>query len=154
MADYNIRRIGVGDVGKYVGLGGVELREIKFRGKQVDSGRWVYGNYLHEPGGEFIKECISRTESKIDPTTVGQYIGVHDKDDNCLYEGDIIRIFTDKWVIAVVKIKYGIPIFISFDFTNSYDNISEYLQLDGDFTWVDCEIIGNIHDNPELVGAD
>jgi len=123
------------------------MREIKFRGKQVDSGRWVYGSYINEPSGVVIQEYNTvRIKTTVNPYTIGQYINIHDKEDTPLYEGDIIKIFTDKWIIAVVNIEFGIPIFTSSDFTDSYENVSEFLQTDGDYGWVDCELVGNIHD--------
>ena len=82
---------------------------------------------------------------------VMQFIEIHDKNDNEIYEGDIVKIFTTKWIICEVKIEFGIPILYSDEFDDSYENVSEYLQTDGDYAWIGCEIIGNIHQNIELL---
>ncbi len=143
------------------------MREIKFRGKRIDNGEWVHGSLLIDKRYHDDKNCqlteyyISTVHHEngdevgelwcVDLATVGQFIGINDIEDNNLYEGDIIRMFTDKWIIAVVRIEYGIPIFTSVDFADTYEYVSEYLQYDGGYGWVDCELIGNIHDNPELL---
>jgi uncharacterized phage protein (TIGR01671 family) len=129
------------------------MREIKFRGKRVDGLGWVYG-FLFKSWERYLilwgmKNSVPDATEVI-AETVGQYIGLHDKESNKLHEGDIVKIFTDKWIIAVVRIEYGIPIFTSVDFADTYEYVSEYLQYDGGYGWVDCELIGNIRDNPEL----
>ena len=134
------------------------MREIKFRGKRVDNGKWVFGNYIRFAGYGFEEHHITSFKAweendKVNPATVGQYIEVHDAEDNELYEDDIVKIFTDKWIIAVIKIEYGTTALVSTDFTDGFEYISEYLQIDRNYGWVDCEIIGNIHDNPDMLVA-
>ena len=80
------------------------MREIKFRGKRVDNGEWVYGDLIQYESGEvsiFSKKLskygYEATEmykrDRIIPETVGQYTGLTDKNGfTKIFEGDIIRL--------------------------------------------------------------
>lgn len=80
--------------------------EIKFRGKRKDTGEWVYGYYYLECDNHYIfedrqKESIlnRNTIHGIIPETVGQYAGVTDKDDNEIYEGDIVLVDGERYTV-------------------------------------------------------
>jgi hypothetical protein len=69
-------------------------REIKFRGKRIDNGEWVYGSYTHcrdVEGNSSIIPFRANYHVPVDPETVGQVFDFGDKDDNELYPGDIIK---------------------------------------------------------------
>jgi len=72
------------------------MREIKFRGKSVHDGRWLYGDLMHntETGQVAVAKCkVWNDFSKFDviPSSVGQFVYLHDMDGKELYEGDIIK---------------------------------------------------------------
>lgn len=119
-------------------------REIKFRAKALD-GPWEYGE-LH------LKNCRhphihtdARATIYIDPKTVGQFTGLHDKNGKEIYEGDIVSDIKGKmkvdgeWVdqTEIFAVEYHGAAF----------NISHLSLVSND----SVEVIGNIHDNPELL---
>lgn len=125
------------------------MKEILFRGKRIDNGEWVKGWYEMYPFGRWpLKASIIPSEEakaghyehvEIDPSTVGQYTGMKDKNGKRIFEGDIIK-KTNKWRHP--------EIFIANIRTCFYTNEEVYYSPCDHFTEsCEYEIIGNIHDN-------
>ena len=131
------------------------MREIIFRGKRTDNGEWVEGYYYkakycrtddelcdyitvphpkeyNEPSSHYI----------VDPDTVGQYAGLKDKNGTKIFEGDIGRRRDDIFLIDWSEEKAAFVMIFN-------DYICEILYLEE--MWDDAEVVGNIHDNPELL---
>ena len=155
------------------------MREILFRGKQEDNGEWVYGAYYHQT--EFygddcdyhyiISSCDELEDNMmcfdgVIPETVGQYTGLADKNGKKIFEGDIVNAVIvrdlgggtenrqETGIIAYDKIgmiglieKYAGTIPVWSDFFQE-------LTLSGCISDFWFEIIGNIHDNPELIESE
>lgn len=127
------------------------MREILFRGKRADNGEWIKGYLYITQNSEYeissyckYYDCERYTYIVI-PETVGQYTGLTDKNGKKIFEGDIIfrNYYGEKKTYQVVYDKY-IGAFTGQDKEGLY-----YTTFDGDS---ECfEIIGNIHDNPELL---
>ena len=131
------------------------MREILFRGKRTINGDWVYGDFVHGNERKSLRDSIfvydSETQSfndyEINPSTLGQYTGLNDKNGKRIFEGDVAKVLQGKDKdIAYVGFENGA--FMLYPKTgNIYERtLWEYWYND----W-DVEVIGNITDNPELL---
>lgn len=133
------------------------MREIKFRGKRIDNGEWVYGFYAYkaESNKHYIlvetsgEHCPSYfTEYEVDPATVGQYTKVKEqtpehKEGREIYEGDVVRCYGGERCQGYWQFD---KVFTIHDITNPFSMM--------DLTEIEyCEILGNIYENPKLLEA-
>ena len=129
------------------------MRTIKFRGKNLD-GEWVYGIYVEEE-----RQTINGFEKKyfivndgydyVIPDTVGQFTGLYDKDGKEIYEGDIIISEELKHTCHYVRYMESEAMFVAMIIGSPLDEYCGIRQ-----SWIDKfskKIIGNIHDNHELL---
>lgn len=125
-------------------------RVIKFRGKRIANGEWVYGSLLVWPDGDsnicVPNGCeeitVSLTKHEIAPSTVGQFTGLYDANGKEIYEGDILRMSCRKDDLGIVKWENEAAAFT--------------IREKGKLRWWylinrHYELVGNIHDNPELL---
>lgn len=131
------------------------MKEILFRGKRLDNGEWVEGMYLYIKGHTYPSIFDMEGFSHIIITkTVGQFTGLLDKNGNKIFEGDIVRRFNSKeQEVMRYAVKWNTDCCM-FVLMSEYTYLGEY---DSDFTVFygeDLEVVGNIHDNPELLKDD
>lgn len=125
------------------------MREIKFRGKRLDNREWLYGSLVILNGRYFIFDDANRHE--VDPTTVGEFTGLKDKNGKEIYEGDVIRSPLSEDKTRPHRIFYHTG---NAAFMGALVDRKElcYLRLDQDWIYkFGKEVIGNIHDNLELL---
>lgn len=148
------------------------MREIKFRGKSKYVNEWCYGSYIFtndNTNNPFRTHPFKEShrivfwvagdwnmggwvDEEVIPETIGQYTGLKDKNGKEIYEGDILT-WSENGITSnplVVEFKHG-----AFGYTYTYDFVSfsgnsnfMFNQFDTDIRF---EVIGNIHDNPELI---
>ena len=132
------------------------MREILFRGKRLDNGEWVYGYYVHIgpvscQRAYIIPEYTSAIYVKeVDPSTVDQYTGLMDKNDKRIFEGDIVSTDIARPYL-IVEFRDGCFMFNCNDGGKDYYDIMLPILEDAQTEYKYGEIIGNIHDNPELL---
>lgn len=128
------------------------MREIKFRGKREEDGNWVYGNLIFNDVivGKLVEFCDEyyNTEfwCEVHLETVGQYIGLKDKNGNEIYEGDVILEVTLDDEDSVYEVVWRQDD-CSWIFRNrDYDWFHSL-----DIRFENCKVIGNIFENPKLM---
>jgi uncharacterized phage protein (TIGR01671 family) len=145
------------------------MREILFRGKRCNNGEWVQGFYIradhHWHNHGIHKDWIILGASAnggwfalhnkyaVNVETVGQFTGLTDKNGKKIFEGDVVRVCLDP-EICVGKVIWDSEIA---SYYIPFNNGKCVLPLDifiaknkvGDKVWI--KVIGNIHDNPELL---
>lgn len=128
------------------------MRDIEFRGKQTDNGEWVYGVPTKDGRGEMVMvenifeceeyNCRGANCLYVDENTVGQYTGLKDKNGTKIFEGDIVLLKG-----------YDEPYQVVFD-ESCFQVYSDSVRYAMDnFYDYEIEVIGNIYDNPELLGG-
>lgn len=137
------------------------MKEIRFRGKRKDNEKWIYGNLIsrknnkhQEEIGEytcciiedsdkvayrtFASDYLDYRGCKVDPETIGQFVGLLDKYGKEIYVGDILRVASD----GMIFIKHGRTAFLAYRKSNGR-------VINWDST-TRGEIIGNKFESPEL----
>lgn len=125
------------------------MREILFRGKAFEGGKWYYG-YVGKTseGGTFISAGHSIIH--IIPETLGQYTGLKDKNGKKIFDGDIISTDLSR-PYNIVLYKNGSFMLQCEDNGRIFYDIFFSCEEEQQKTYPYCEVIGNIHDDPELM---
>ena len=150
------------------------MKEILFRGKN-SNGNWIYGNlnfypdinrtFIRKNNKELLPSFQTSLEEEVNKKTVGQYTGLTDKNGTKIFEGDIVRIAycfgwddeqekdvpEEEYISKVYSID-GCPFCV--DLLHCDGDMSPIAWLDWSYDDAETEVIGNIHDNPELLESE
>lgn len=127
------------------------MREYLFHGQRVDNGEWVYGSPIFQDAYVLIRfwnsEEFEYEEHLVAPESVGEWTGLTDKNGKKIFEGDILE-FSDRLVYVFWHAHLGCWDCQFLKYTNKEAGIDDMSPIN----W-DCKskVIGNIHDNPELL---
>lgn len=128
------------------------MREILFRGKRISDGEWVEGYLGVEVGGAPVIEYCGTDEDVgdyveeqfVNPESIGEFTGLTDKNGVKIFEGDILHAAQGDFV---VRWSENICSFVA----GEKERMRPCMNSG---TMKHCEVIGNIHDNPELIELD
>lgn len=156
------------------------MREILFRGKRLDNGKWVEGFFVKRIDRlTLIPKCYILVQEEdtsgitgeptgylntefswyeVIPETVGQYTGLKDNNGKRIFEGDILRIAKISDGLGSYyhpPLDYPVNVVVKWDLCAwMWETLCEdkrYISFPNAWCHYECEIIGNIHDNPELL---
>ena len=136
------------------------MRTINFRGKRIVNGDWIYGDLFREiaftPTGRKKKSEYSgfwaiQTETpdgiksySVDTETVGQFTSLYDRNKKEIYEGDILKFADDDTGLIEVRFVRGVFAFLW------QGDLDDEMPINAPtHEW--ATVVGNIHDNPELL---
>lgn len=144
-------------------------REILFRGKHKETGIWIYGGLIECANRAFIVDYnfasnLLRTEQRsldlveytafefrvkeVLPDTVCQYTGLNDKNENRIFDGDVLKVSFEDEEPLIMKVRWDEDT-ARFWISNNEDGFSFYDLWTGEI-----EVVGNIHDNKDLLEED
>ena len=140
------------------------MREILFRGKRLDNGEWVEGylyithNGEHEISIYNDEVNIERWTHEVDPSTIGQYTGLTDKNGNRVVDGDLLptaQVAAGLGGYYQPPLDYPVNVVVKWDLCAwMWETLCEdkrYISFPDAWCHYECEVIGNITDNPELL---
>lgn len=132
------------------------MREILFRGKRVDTGEWAYGYYWKDHNGKHGITYLGDDNffnAEVIPETVGQFTGLTESKNHPMFD-DKIKLFEDDiFQVGNLKTKYRV-VFENYEWigvSNDGDNWGKFEYKLSAIGKSPVHIIGNIHDNPELL---
>lgn len=148
------------------------MREILFRGKCLDTGEWVTGSpwVFSEPmnkaiivhGMGTIGEEDGNTRYcdtyEVDPDTIGEFTGLYDANGKKVFEGDVLKIsrkLDGMGTYYIPPLEYPVKVAVKWDLCAwMWETIEQdryYISFPNAWCHFDYEVVGNIHDNPELL---
>lgn len=130
------------------------MREIKFRGKRVDNNEWIYGTFIFH-NGEYKFYGHNGEFYEVTTETIGQFTGLKDKNGKEIYEDDIVQYritiknYDDDEMLNPRY--YATPQFQERVLKSKVSYNYNSFVISDNTKWNELQVIGNIHENPELL---
>ena len=127
-----------------------ELKNIKFRGRTAYDFMWVYGDLMYDKFNTAYIHKPFFNEDRVIPDTVGQFTGLYDGNDKEIYEGDIVEVTNlrlegfGRKMLAQIVYDEDLACF-------NFKALDRERCMAISIPDVIIEVIGNIHDNPDLI---
>ena len=127
------------------------MRTIKFRGKDIETGEWIYGDIIQRMGFytsiltiyPTVEGKVGYAEIAVNRETIGQFTSLYDKNKKEIYEGDIIKV---SGTLERIEVRFVRGVF-AFLWNGNIDDEAPINAPTQEW----AEVIGNIHDNPQLL---
>ena len=127
------------------------MRTIKFRGKDIETGEWIYGDIIQRLGFypailtiyPTVEGKVEYAEIAVNRETIGQFTSLYDKNKKEIYEGDIIKV---SGTLERIEVRFVRGVF-AFLWNGNIDDEAPINAPTHEW----AEVIGNIHDNPKLL---
>ena len=135
------------------------MREILFKAKRIDNGKWIEGYYVYDNVKNKAIICATRLLYEwlpkvmwieVDPNTIRQFTGLADKNGKKICENDIVLVTNKNYCSGKIESSIG-NIFFTFGTWYIGGKTQDRLYSINNDTIFQIEVVGNIFDNPELL---
>lgn len=126
------------------------VKTYLFRAKRTFNREWVFGDLLRFEERAYIHNGLAGTYYEVDENTIGEHIGFADYNSNLLFEGDIVYFYGDRELKYVIEYSVRAAAYVARLVGANNDDPRMWSHLVA-WPYMEAKVIGNIHDNPELI---
>ena len=126
------------------------VKTYLFRAKRTLDREWVFGDLLRFEERAYIHNGIDIAYDQVDKNTIGEYIGFDDSKNNQVFEGDIVCFYGDRELKYVIEYSVRAAAYVARLIGAKNDDPRMWSHLVA-WPYMEAKVIGNIHDNPELI---
>lgn len=126
-------------------------KDYLFRAKRASDKEWVFGDLVHLDEKVYIHNGLAGTYYEVDENTIGEHIGFADYNSNLIFEGDIVYFYGDRELEYVIEYSVRAAAYVARRIGAKNDDPCMCSHLIA-WPYMKAEVIGNIYDNPELIG--